>query len=133
MKRPFLHRATACYLILQSLGALTWWGILLIWPASRELFRPSEAPDAILLAFWLPDVLLFIGAALWSAYSLIFAPHRALLPLALHVGGAVYAALYCIETWRQTGESSLAALLMAPSLVVAPFLLRLGRVLEREP
>jgi hypothetical protein len=117
------RRAFAVYLVLQSLAALAWWGLLFAAPAAREAFKPASAPDAVLLSFWLPDLVLFIGAALWAAHSLIYRPTKALLPLALHTAAGVYAALFCFEQWRQTGEAVLAALFMAPCLVVQPAML----------
>ncbi|HEX9998729.1 MAG TPA: hypothetical protein VGB45_16460 [Abditibacterium sp.] len=121
--RVFWHYGGAIYLALQSLGAVLWWLVLWVYPPSRAYFRPSNAPDAVLLAFALPDFLLFIGAALWAAIWLFKRPDKAILPLALHVGAAVYAALFCLLQWILTGEAVLAAILMAPSLFVGPLML----------
>ena len=113
----------AFYLAIQALGASLWWVTLAFYPPSRAWFRPLQAPDTALLSFFLPDVVFFVGAALWAAPMLWRAPQRALLPLALHVGGASYAALYCAQQYLMTGEAGLAALFMAPSLIVGPVLL----------
>ena len=121
---PLLLRLGALYLLIQSLGASLWWLELWLFPATRVYFRPANAPDAVLIAFFLPDAVGFIGAAMWAAWLLWRAPKRALLPLALHVGAASYAAFYCFSQWLLTGEAPLAALFMAPSLVASPLLLR---------
>ncbi len=121
--RSPLLRYGALYLAIQSLGAALWWIMLWIYPASRAYFRAANAPDAALLAFFAPDLIFFIGAGIWAAITLLRAPHKAQLPLALHVGGASYAALYCLQQWLMTGEAPLAALFMAPALIVGPLLL----------
>jgi hypothetical protein len=123
LPRAFWHYLGAFYLTVQSVGALLWWSILGVEPRARPFFRPGEAPDAVLLAFFLPDAILFIGAALWAARALMRSPKAARLPLALHTGAATYAALYCIAQWLLTGETFWAALFMSPCLVVQPLLL----------
>ena len=121
---PLLLRLGALYLMIQSLGASLWWLALWLFPATRVYFRPANAPDAVLIAFFLPGLVGFIGAAMWAAWLLWRAPKRALLPLAIHVGAASYAAFYCLQQWMMTGEAALAALAMTPSLVIGPLLLR---------
>ena len=118
-----IQRWGAFYLTVQASGALIWWLALWFLPASRALFRPHDAPDVALFSFFLPDALLLVGAGVWAASALWRAPSRALIPLALHAGAAGYAALYCLQQWLMTGEALWAALLMAPALVVEPFLL----------
>lgn len=118
-----LHRLGALYLLIQAAGASLWWLALWFIPKSRAYFRPSDAPDASLLAFFLPDVIFFIGAAIWAAIALWRTPQRAVVPLALHVGAASYAALYCLQQWLMTGEAGIAALAMAPTLIIGGVLL----------
>ena len=113
----------AIYLIIQAAGASLWWAALWFVPKSRAYFRPSNTPDASLLAFFLPDIVLFIGAAICAAVALWRAPRSALVPLALHVGAASYAALYCLQQWLMTGEAAIAALAMAPALIIGSILL----------
>lgn len=111
--RAFWHYLAALYFALQSLGAIGWWLALLLEPRLRLLFRPSNVPDAALLSFWLPDALLFIGAAIWTSALLIVNPNRVQFPLALHLGGSVYAALYCIAQTLMTGEAKTAAMVLS--------------------
>ena len=121
--RAFWFYGGAIFLVFQSLAAVFWWIGLLVFPAIRPFFRPSNAPDAALLAFWLPDLVLFIGAALWSAFWLFKNPARAKIPLALHVGGASYAALFCIAQTLLTGEAIWATIFMLPSAILGGALL----------
>lgn len=123
LPRVFWHYLGAFYLLIQSAGALLWWAILWVEPKARPFFRPTDAPDAVLLAFFVPDAILFVGAAIWAAKQLLRRPKAARLPLALHTGAAVYAALYCIAQWTLTGQAFWAALFMSPCLVVQPLLL----------
>ena len=120
---PFALRLGALYLLVQAAGAALWWLVLWFVPPSRAYFRLPDAPDATLLAFFAPDAIFFIGAGTWAAILLWRAPRRALVPLALHVGAASYAALYCLGQWLLTGETVWATLLMAPALVIGPMLL----------
>lgn len=119
---PFF-RLGAIYLLIQAAGASLWWIMLCFVPQSRAYFRPQNTPDSALLAFFLPDIIFFIGAAIWAAIALWRAPRNALIPLALHVGAASYAALYCLQQWIMTGEALIAALAMAPALIIGSILL----------
>ena len=120
---PLQLRLGAIYLLIQAMGATIWWVALWFIPQSRAYFRPSNTPDSALLAFFLPDLIFFIGAAIWAAIALWRTPKSALMPLALHVGAASYAALYCLQQWLMTGEAAIAALAMAPSLIIGAILL----------
>ena len=121
--RAFWFYIGAFYLAFQSLATLLWWTILFVEPRARPLFRPSNAPDSVLFAFLLPDLILFVGTGIWSAIRLLRKTRAALIPLALHTGAAVYAALFCFGQWIWSGEAAIAALLMAPCLLVEPWLL----------
>ena len=123
MPRAFANYLGALYLLFQSMIAALWWLIIAVEPKLRIYFRPSDAPDVTLMAFALPDLVLLIGAGLWAARMLFKQPKKALLPLALHTGAAVYAALFCLAQWISSGEAILAALAMAPCLVIEPWLL----------
>jgi hypothetical protein len=121
-----LKRVGICFLIAQAAGATLWWGLLLVWPASRPLFMAKGAPDATLLAFAGADGLLFIGTAALSAYGLWTNRVWACPLLCVHAGAAGYAALYCWGLVALTaGDGLLGAMLMSPSLFF-PGLLAIG-------
>lgn len=122
LPRALWHYVAALYLAFQSLCAAFWWLLLLIEPRLRPYFRPSTTPDSALFAFFLPDVLLFIGAALWAMVLLIKRPQSARLPLVFHVGAATYAALYCLAQTLLTGEAILATILMTICAFCAGYL-----------
>lgn len=109
---------SAAYLLAQSVLAVAWWALLLISPTSRAWFRPADAPDAMLLAFWLADLLCIAVGSLVAAWWLRVG-HRRRIAALWFVGGAIaYAALYCVTLVAITREAWLGALLMVPAAAV---------------
>lgn len=93
-----LSRWMAAYLFAQAVGIAAWW--LLLWrvPAARGRFHPADTDDSMLMAFWLPDLLL---AALGSAVT---------------AGAMIYAGLYCVALLLAAPETWLAATTMVPAM-----------------
>ena len=119
-----LRRFAIVYFLATGLGTAAWWVMLFAWPASRAPFKLSAAPDESLLAFAIPDALLFIGTALGIAVAIGRRARWSRPLLYVHAGAAGYAGLYCLSlTIISTGEAWLAMLLMLPSLVVPGFVL----------
>ena len=104
----------------QAAAAGVWWVALSARPGLRACFRPALAPDATLLAFAFPDLLLFTLVGLLAAIGLWRRRPWAWPLLLVHSGAALYAALYCLSLAFLTGEAMAAAILMAPSLVILP-------------
>ena len=119
-----VRRLGQIYLVLQSVGAAAWWVMLLAQPATRQHFLAPRAPDETLIAFLLPDVVLFIGAGFAAAWALGATDRRpwGWPVLCVHAGAAAYAAMYCIALAALTGAAWAGAAMMAPSLVVTPWL-----------
>lgn len=92
-------------------------------PAWRVYFKPSAAPDFVLLSFLLPDLLLLVGAAWLASWHLSKNSAEALLPLALHTGGAFYALLLCLGIWLATREAALSVLCMTPCAFIPAVIL----------
>ena len=114
-----LRRLGIGFLLAQAVGAVVWWALLLVWPALHTPFLVKGAPDATLLAFVLPDALLFIGTSGACAYGFWRKRPWAWPLLCVHAGAAGYAALYCWALVALTGGEGLpGALMMSPSLVV---------------
>lgn len=120
--RALWHYLAAFYFAFQTLCAVAWWLLIWLQPRLRPLFRPAHTPDSALLAFFLPDAVLFVGAALWASVQLVVNPAKARWPLALHLGASVYAALYCIAQTALTGEAASAAILMTLCALCGTFL-----------
>lgn len=120
--RAFWHYLAAFYFAFQTLCGALWWLLIAFEPRLRPLFRPHNTPDSALLAFFLPDAILFLALGAWSAWLLVKHPSKARLPFALHIGATVYAALYCLGQTLLTGEAMGAAVLMTLCALCGAFL-----------
>ncbi len=115
--------AAIIYLSLQGSGAVVWWALLLVSPAFRRHFLPSDCPDVTLLAFGIADGLLFVGLSFACAIGLMRVRSWAWPLLCVHAGAAMYAALYCVTLTLLThGQALWGTLLMLPALLVPPYL-----------
>ncbi|HEY0866577.1 MAG TPA: hypothetical protein VGE01_04335 [Fimbriimonas sp.] len=120
--------AGAAYLGLQGLGSLSWWGLLFAQPSARRAFLPAELPDLALTAFLLPDMILYAGASLASAWGLAVRAPWWRTTLLLHLGAAGYATFYSVAIFVATGEAVLSVVLMLPAFLLSAFVLaRCGR------
>lgn len=117
-------RVLVWWLLIQALGATVWWVVLLCNPPARQYFMVPGCPDAMLLSFIVPDMVLFVGGALLAAYATTYncAGHKS--ALWLHTGAACYASLFCLTMPVISGGGWLAAGMMLPSLLVTPWLVR---------
>ena len=119
---PF-KRIAAWYLFLQGIGGTIWWVALFLFPVSRRSFMADGSPDSMLLAFLMPDALLFVGGSFVGAYAIAKSKAWAGYVLWLHAGAAVYGSLYC---WGlvifSKGDGLVGSIMMTPSLVI-PFLI----------
>ena len=112
-----VRHSAGIYFGFQAIAVAVWWGVLLTVPSSRDYFRMSETPDATLMAFWLPDlVLLAAGSA--AAAVLCFSDSR-LIPIVLwFVCGAIsYTTLYCLAYAFLTDKGWLGVTLMLPAML----------------
>lgn len=114
-----LRRLACAYLVVQGLGVLAWWVMIVAVPASRPLFTVPGAPDGLLLAFLLGDVVLVGVGSLIAAVGVLRRTRWAWPVLLVHASAAVYAGLYCISLPVVTGGSAWPAVVaMTPVLVV---------------
>lgn len=118
---PKLKQLAIGWLYCQGLLACAWWVLLFYAPSLRRHFLPTDAPDSTLLAFMVPDLLLFIGGALVAATGLVRGQRWGWYALLVHSGAAAYAALYCLALPLLSDGGLAGALLMFPSLIVTPY------------
>lgn len=119
MSRALLRRLSGAWLILQGVGVLAWWALLLLVPGSRELFRAATAPDATLLAFAVGDVLMVGILAILTGWGVLRQRAWSGPALLVVATASAYAALYCLFLpLMGDGSGWLAALSMAPLPVV---------------
>ncbi len=98
------RRLVSIYLLVQALAGIGWWLVLWLNPESREQFRPAGMGRDFILAFAIPDVVLFIGGALVGAGLFAINHTAARAVLWLTAGATLYAALLCLGfAWRGPG------------------------------
>ena len=119
-QNDLVRKLVILFLALQGVGTFVWWSVLFLYPPARVPFMVPGAPDATLLAFSLPDLLIYAGGALIAAYGLLRRSAWAWPALCVIAGGSVYAALYSLALPFVSGGGWLGAILMLPSLVVLP-------------
>lgn len=126
-----IRRLAVAYLAVQGVGVLAWWILLLAVPSARAPFTAHGAPDSVLMAFLLGDVLLVGAGSLVAAWGVAGRTRWAWPVLLVHAASAVYAGLYCVSLPFLTGGSGwLAAVAMTPVLVVPAVLAYLLRPRE---
>ncbi|MBS1795941.1 MAG: isoprenylcysteine carboxylmethyltransferase family protein [Acidobacteria bacterium] len=113
-----IRRAASVYFVLQGIAVGLWWALLFFVPASRPFFRMG-ASDEVLLAFWLPDLLLLAGGSL--AAGLLCRRDSPLVAAAVWtvVGAIAYATLYCLAFALLTDAGWLGVTLMFPAMILS--------------
>lgn len=100
------------YPLLQGLGGVGWWCLLLAVPESRALFLSETLSERVLLAFWLPDGVVFVGGSFVLAYGLWRQRCWAGPVLYFLTGGITYVSLYCLSLSLATQGGWLGTCLM---------------------
>ncbi len=115
-------RFQAAYLVAHCLGGLAWWFTLYAWPRFRPAFMAAGAPESTLMAFAVPDLMLYAGGSLVAGHALWTGRPWSFPAACVHAGAAAYAALYCLGLWWLDPQAWLPALLMFPSLFIPPWI-----------
>ena len=76
------------FLMMQGLGGSMWWVMLVGWPESRSPFPAETGPDSTLLAFFVADLLPYVGGAFACAWGSLSRRSWAWLVLCMHTGAA---------------------------------------------
>jgi protein-S-isoprenylcysteine O-methyltransferase Ste14 len=111
------HRASV-YFALQGAAVVLWWIWLFSIPSSRSYFRMGDS-DAVLLAFWLPDLLLLAGGSLAASAFCFFGSRFAPSALWFAAGVAGYATFYCLSFALMTDTGWLGFALMFPAMILS--------------
>ena len=113
-----LQRRAAAYFGLQAAATTGWWIMLWAWPELRTHFMAPSQTEEMLLAFWLPDLILVVLPSLTASW-LIVRGHPAIGRVLWSTTGAVsYAALYCLSLSLQTDGAWLSTILMLPAMLL---------------
>ena len=107
-------------LVLQAVGVLVWWAVMLLFPEAREPFRATGAPDATLFGYLPADLIFYVGGSLLAAYGLARRETWGWPVLCVVAGACAYAALYNWGIVLLGGGALYAALFMTPSMVALP-------------
>ena len=110
------------FLVVQGVGVLVWWAVMLFVPVARPLFMAPDAPDSTLFAFLPADGLVYAGASLLAAWGLARNRSWGWPVLCAAAGATIYAALYGLALPVVSGGGGLAGALMLPGLVIMPLL-----------
>lgn len=113
-----VRASAAIYFGIQGFAVLAWWWLLIGVPGSRRYFQMSaDSPDSVLLAFWLPDLLLMATGSLAASALLFFDSRLTQIALWFVAGATSYAALYCLAFALLTDQGWLGATLMLPAML----------------
>lgn len=112
-----VKRAASIYFLLQGVGVIAWWALLVWVPESRLVFVLEGNRETSLMAFWLADAALLAGGSL-AAAAFIWTGNRYSVAVLWMVTGAVtYATLYTFAFVSVTGRGWAGVVLMAPATV----------------
>jgi hypothetical protein len=111
-----LARLVAVYFVAQGVAIAGWWLVLLLVPASRELFRPALLTELSLMGFWLADGTA-AGSSLLAGLLVAGSSARRVPALWFCSGCMVYAALYCVGISALAGDGWLSSAFMVPAAV----------------
>lgn len=111
-----IAKSSAIYFLLQGFAVSAWWVVLVAFPESRVYFQLGDS-EAILLSFWLPDVVLLAFASLFAGVLLLLKSDFAVPCIWLVVGSFSYANLYCFAFALITDTGWLGVTLMTPAML----------------
>jgi protein-S-isoprenylcysteine O-methyltransferase Ste14 len=100
------------YFAFQGVAVILWWLLLILHPSSRSYFQMQSAPEATLLAFWLPDLALLAPGSLVASYLCFRGNSLELIVLWFVTGAICYASLYCLAFALMTDTAWLGVVLM---------------------
>ena len=104
------------YFALQGLMGLAWWCAITWSMGVRGAFTPDGYGERYLMHFWLPDLVLFVGASFATGVLVLRGEKRPVVPAAITFGAVAYATLTTISSSLATGSAWLAPLVMGCSL-----------------
>lgn len=111
-----ISKSSAIYFLLQGFAVSAWWVVLVAFPESRVYFQLGDS-EAVLLSFWLPDVVLLAFASLFAGVLLLLKSDFAVPCIWLVVGSFSYANLYCFAFALITDTGWLGVTLMTPAML----------------
>ena len=112
-----VRKAAAVYFVLQCVGVVAWWMLLLTVPESRLVFVLEGNRETSLMAFWLADAI-FIAAGSLAAATLIRKRSKfAVAALWLVTGALSYATVYTFAFVMMSDRGWAGVVLMLPAMI----------------
>lgn len=106
------NRIVASYFLVQAIGTVAWWGLLVGYPPSVKWFQPNDWPADSLMSFWLADFVLIVAGSITAAVG-VWRKRSWAVSVVWAVALVVwYPTLVCIATSVQTGEAWMASSMM---------------------
>lgn len=113
-----VRRNAAIYFALQAFAVTAWWIALYLYPSIRVYYRLGST-DEILLAFWIPDLILISAGSLISAILLAKRSVLATAAMWLSTGAASYTTLYCLSFAMVHDSGWLGVVFMSPMMIAS--------------
>jgi protein-S-isoprenylcysteine O-methyltransferase Ste14 len=113
-----IRHLASLYFAVQGVAVFLWWILLFAVPDTRAYFRMGDS-DAILLAFWLPDLFLLAVGSLVAAVLIRSDSGLMQFVVWFVVGTIAYATLYCLAFAMMTDTGWLGVVLMFPAMIVS--------------
>ena len=111
-----IKKTASIYFAFQGIAVITWWMLLIFYPASRVWFQMGDSPT-VLMAFWVPDLfLLAIGSLVVSGFCW-FENKFTQMALWFVTGAISYATLYCLAFAMMTDTGWLGVTAMFPAMI----------------
>ena len=114
-----LRRYAATYFALQGALTLLAWAVIFLWPPIRPHFQPPGSPEILMMAFFVPDMLLFTGGSFAAARGLARGAGWGSSAAWLVTGAMGYAALYTLTISLWTGTAWLPVAVFLPAALLS--------------
>lgn len=113
--RPY----AAPYFALQGALTLVVWAVIFLWPPIRPHFQPPGIPELMMMAFVVPDMVLFAGGSFAAARGIARGARWRSAAAWLVAGSMAYAALYTLTILLHTGTAWLPVVVFLPAALLS--------------
>jgi protein-S-isoprenylcysteine O-methyltransferase Ste14 len=112
-----VKKAAAIYFVLQGIGVVAWWVLLIAVPESRLVFVLEGNRETSLLAFWLADAVFIAAGSLAAAMLIRKRSKFAVAALWLVTGAVSYATLYTFAFVMISDRGWAGVVMMVPAMI----------------
>ena len=112
-----VRTAAAVYYLLQGIGVVGWWMMLVFWPGTRGYFQLEADSQTSLLAFWLPDLAFAAIGSVATAFLIYLRNRYETAAMWLVTGAVSYAAVYTFTFAAATDRGWVGVVMMFPAMI----------------